>query len=244
MKLVRIQILFLFVLSAAAFSCQSSAQIKELNAKEFNSKLGEVKSKTLLDVRTPDEYKSGHISDAINLNIDSTGFADAIKTLPKDEPIFVYCLSGVRSAKAADELKAAGIKEIYLLKGGILAWQDAGLPFDKWPSKNTPHDVTISIDDYKKALQQNKTVLVDFNATWCQPCKMEAPILEEIAKEKGDSLLFMSIDVDKNMDLAKSEMIEALPTLMIFKEGKKSWQNIGYTEKNIIEEALNGGKTR
>lgn len=239
MRSMSLQIIVL-ILATLATSCKPKATIQVLSPEDFSQKLSKTKDKVLLDVRTSDEYKSGHISDALNLDIDSAGFENGIQSINKNSALFVYSTSDEQNDKAIDMLKGKGFSAIYVLKGGVLAWQDAGFPFDHWPSKNNPHDVLLTEAEYEKSIQQHKQVLVDFNATWCAPCRLQSPILEDIARQKGDSLLFLSIDVDKNMDLAKSQRIEALPTLLIYRDGKQIWKNIGYTEKNIIEGVLNG----
>lgn len=79
----------------------------------------------LIDVRTPEEFASGHIAGAINISVDT--IADNISQIPTDMPLVVYCRSGNRSAVAASILSEAGYSPIYDL-GGIIAWQDAGYP--------------------------------------------------------------------------------------------------------------------
>ncbi len=69
--------------------------------------------------------------------------------------------------------------------------------------------------------------LVDFFAEWCQPCKMMAPILSNVAKELGDSVRIIKIDVDKNQTLASQLKIQGVPTLAIYKEGKMVWRQSG-----------------
>lgn len=80
----------------------------------------------VLDVRTPQEFATGYIKGAVNADWQNQNqFADAVKKLDKTAPVYLYCLSGVRSAKAADWLAANGFKEIINLDGGIKAWKAA-----------------------------------------------------------------------------------------------------------------------
>ena len=79
----------------------------------------------LIDVRTPDEFASGHIAGAINISVQT--LPDRLSEVPHDKPIVVYCHSGNRSAQAAVILSNAGYTNIFDL-GGILAWTAAGLP--------------------------------------------------------------------------------------------------------------------
>lgn len=85
----------------------------------------------VLDVRTADEFGSGHIANAINIDVQQDGFAEKAKaTLPVGKTIAVYCRSGRRSANAAEKLAAEGYKVVNL-KGGISAWNDARMPITK-----------------------------------------------------------------------------------------------------------------
>ena len=88
----------------------------------------------------------------------------------------------------------------------------------------------INSNDFKKEVLDEKLVLVDFNATWCGPCKMLKPILEEI----GNDYKVVSIDVDNNMDLAKEFGIISIPCLIVFKDGKEIKRSVGLKTKDDI----------
>ena len=74
----------------------------------------------LVDVRTPEEYNSGHIKDAENIDFYSGIFTTEFNKLDKEKPVYIYCRSGSRSKQTATKLSAMGFKKIYDLKGGIL----------------------------------------------------------------------------------------------------------------------------
>lgn len=75
--------------------------------------------------------------------------------------------------------------------------------------------------------QAKRPCLIDFYATWCGPCKMMHPVLEQLKSEMGDKVKILKVDVDKNLDLAKSFGIQSVPTLMIFKKGNNLWRQSG-----------------
>ena len=92
----------------------------------------------------------------------------------------------------------------------------------------------LNEDSLKESLQSKKKVLVDFFATWCGPCKMLSPILEEIRNEIGDDIIIGKVDVDENFDLARSYGIMSVPTLLLFVDGEESKRIIGLKSKQDI----------
>jgi thioredoxin 1 len=84
----------------------------------------------------------------------------------------------------------------------------------------------------------SKPVLFDFFATWCGPCKMQTPILEELAKKMGDTVEIKKIDIDQHMDLAEKYGIRVVPTLIIEKDGKIVQSLEGVTDLPALEKLL------
>lgn len=105
--------------------------IKVLGVAEFNDHLSTMEDIQLVDVRTPSEYAEGHLKNAINFSVTDVNFQTEIKGLDPEKPIYVYCRSGGRSARASEKLKQFGFVEIRDLNGGITAWQAAQLPIEK-----------------------------------------------------------------------------------------------------------------
>jgi len=85
----------------------------------------------------------------------------------------------------------------------------------------------------------NGLVLVDFWATWCGPCRMIAPVLEELDAEIGDKVKIVKIDVDENQETAHQYGVMSIPTLILFKDGEVVDKVIGYRPKEALEEFIN-----
>ncbi|MDE5839138.1 MAG: conjugal transfer protein TraF, partial [Paramuribaculum sp.] len=73
------------------------------------------------------------------------------------------------------------------------------------------------MSEFSEIIKESKPTLVDFFATWCGPCKMQAPILEEVKGKLGDSVNILKIDVDRNPELSAEFSIRSVPTLILFK---------------------------
>ena len=89
-----------------------------------------------------------------------------------------------------------------------------------------------------QVLQADKPVLVDFWATWCGPCQMQAPILEELTKERDD-VIIAKVDVDQNPNLAQKYRVMSIPMLAVFKNGQPVVSAVGLQNKATLNEMLN-----
>ena len=99
--------------------------------------------------------------------------------------------------------------------------------------------ITLTDDNFEKEVTASEIpVLVDYWATWCGPCKMVGPLVEEIASEYGQRLKVGKLDVDSNQDLALEQNVRSIPTLLIFKEGKVVAQHVGALPKNKLTEFI------
>lgn len=82
---------------------------------------------------------------------------------------------------------------------------------------------------------ENGVVVVDFFATWCGPCKMLAPVFEELGNEMNESAKFVKVDIDQSMEIARKFMVSTVPTMMIFKDGKQVDTMVGFMPKDAIK---------
>ena len=99
--------------------------------------------------------------------------------------------------------------------------------------------MTLNQESFKKnVLESTQPVLVDFWAPWCGPCRMVAPIVEELAKEYSAKAKFAKVNVDESPTVASSYGIMSIPTIIIFKGGKPAEQIIGYKPKNELKKLL------
>ncbi len=98
----------------------------------------------------------------------------------------------------------------------------------------------LTPEEFKSTIESaEKPILVDFFATWCGPCKMLAPILEEIEKELSESLEVIKIDIDKCSDLAREYNVMSVPTVMVFVGGEQKSREVGFMPKDKILDMIN-----
>jgi len=95
---------------------------------------------------------------------------------------------------------------------------------------------------FQEIINQDKPVLVDFFATWCGPCKMMSPILDDVKKRVGENASIIKIDVDKNPQAAATYQVRGVPTLILFKNGKALWRQSGVVPANELEKLINENK--
>ena len=101
------------------------------------------------------------------------------------------------------------------------------------------HIVTLSTANFEQEVNKSATpVLVDFWATWCGPCKMIGPLLDELAEEKVGKIKIGKVNVDDNQDLATRFGIRAVPTLLLFQGGQVKETMVGMTGKKALEKKL------
>jgi thioredoxin len=231
---MKINIVLLVLLSVFISSCkgQSSKTIKTTDAVSFSKEIKITPNPQVLDVRTPEEFISGHLDEAVNVNWLSPDFVSNTSKYDKSKPVFVYCKSGGRSHQAAQKLAELGFTNVIEMEGGILKWDAAGL------SKPAEKRIGISQKEFNDLLISDKKVLIDFYAEWCAPCKKMTPYLLKMEKELAEGLIIIRLDADKNKTLVSEMKITELPTLLLYQNNQKIWQHSGYISESDLKKQL------
>lgn len=123
-------LLFLSLVIALGFnSCKDNSENKQITVISPEEVYEAVTNsdRQLIDVRTTEEFAEGHVANSKNICVTEDDFKEKASKLNKNEPVYVYCKSGKRSANAAQILKEMGFTEIYDMDGGILNWEKQGL---------------------------------------------------------------------------------------------------------------------
>lgn len=221
-----------FLLIATLISCSSKGQKTNIPVDEFEKAIKTQKVQ-LLDVRTAEEYETGHLQQSLQANWNNKEeFIKRVSSLDKNIPVYTYCLSGARSAAATDWLNANGYTA-FNMQGGINKWKAGG----KEVEQNTVVK-QLTMKEYLQQIPADKTVLVDFGAVWCPPCKRMDIVLKELQEKYGSKFTLVKIDGGIHTDLLKSLQIEELPTFIIYKNGQQTWTKNGMLTVEEINQQL------
>lgn len=220
----------LYLLLFTVISCESQPGSEtRLNADEFEKGLTK-QGIQVLDVRTANEFKSGHIKNALQADwTNKEQFSERLKYVDKDKPVYIYCLVGSRSAYAADWMRSNGFKNVIELNGGINAWKRSGKPVE-----GNNNEKQMTTEEYLASIPVDKTVLVDFGASWCPPCVKMEPVLTELKADKSLDFYFLKIDAGIHSNLMSTMNIEPIPVFIIYKNGKETWRKQGIVSKEEL----------
>ena len=132
-----------------------------------------------------------------------------------------------------------GAKLFFAVMIGYGFWMgpaDAGGPSETTTEKEAAMEITLTKTNFEvEVLKSDKPVLVDFWAPWCGPCRMLAPVLAEVAAEKGDKIKVGKVNVDEEPDLAAKYGISGIPAILLFKDGKVAATSVGFKPKPEVE---------
>ncbi len=226
-------LLILITAFAVSLNSCSASQNKNsstnLTAENFDEKMKQLPDAPVVDVRTPEEFAKGHLVNAKNIDWRGNDFDKQVEALDKSKPVLVYCLSGGRSSEAAEKMRSEGFKEVYELNGGIMKWRAANLP-----ETTNPASAGMSKEQFDALLNSDKTILIDFYADWCAPCKKMKPYLDEINTTMADKVRVIRINADDNQALVKALKIDALPVLQVYKTKALNWTHSGFIDKDSV----------
>jgi rhodanese-related sulfurtransferase len=227
-KMKTMKLIYTILVFSTFLSCEAQTK-NSLNATEFENAITK-DSVQILDVRTPAEYASGHIKNTLLANWnDAKEFERRIGFIDKNKPVYVYCLAGGRSAAAATKMRSLGYTNVFELTGGMNAWKAANKTVE---GASTAKQMTM--EEFNGAITSSKTVLVDFGADWCPPCKTMEPVLQSLQKNNASKFTLFKVDGGKDEAVLKAHNVTALPVFIIFKDGKQVWRKDGVaTEQEI-----------
>lgn len=94
------------------------------------------------------------------------------------------------------------------------------------------------MSEFTDMIKCDKPTLVDFFATWCGPCRVQGPILEQVKEAVGDIANVIKVDIDKNQELAAQYRVQSVPTLILFKNGEPVWRAVGVQQAGCLEEKI------
>lgn len=225
-------VLFFLIVLTGCGKAQNNGN-SNLSATEFAEKLKQTKDAQLVDVRTPREFRNGHLKNAMNIDWNADDFAEKVKALDKDKPVFLYCMSGPRSTAAAEKLQEMGFKNVYEMQGGMMKWRNANLPEIKASTS-----AGMSLSQYNELLKSDTPVLVDFYAEWCAPCKKMEPYLTKMSTEMPDKVKIVRINADENTELCKALNVSALPVLKLYNNEQIVWDNLGFASEQQVKDKI------
>ena len=227
-------LIILFVTCIFTIICksQSNANFITIPVSEFAIKLKEFPKAQLVDVRTSGEFAAEHIDNAQNINWNSDDFDAKIQKLDKNQPVFVYCKMGGRSAKASQKMNQLGFTKIYNLEGGFLKWSSAGFegPIDKI--------IGICPQEYTDLINFHKKTLVNFYADWCEPCQKMKPYLIKMQADINSKINIVMLNADENKTIMKELKIDELPVLILYTNNKIVWRKSGFISEDDLKKYM------
>ncbi|MFZ9159124.1 MAG: thioredoxin domain-containing protein, partial [Aquirufa sp.] len=153
--------------------------------------------------------------------------------------VLIYCLSGGRSAQAAEQMRAAGF-QVTEMKGGYLKWTTRMKPLEGVP--DVKHDAAWNLADFKKEIASSDAVVVDFYAKWCAPCLKMMPIVDKLAGEFKGSVTVLKVEADGNQAIMQAYGIDEIPSFLVFSKGEMITKTSGFREEAALKELFTATK--
>jgi thioredoxin len=175
----------------------------------------------------------------MNIDFRSPDFSAKVAQLSKDKPVLIYCLSGGRSAQAAEQMRAAGF-QVTEMKGGYLKWTTRLKPLEGVP--DVKHDAAWNLADFKKEIASSDAVVVDFYAKWCAPCLKMMPIVDKLAEEFKGRVTVLKVEADGNQAIMQAYGIDEIPSFIVFSKGELITKTSGFREEAALKELFTATK--
>lgn len=211
-------------------ACNLNNNQHVLEPADFKAKVSEANAQ-ILDIRNETDFKKGHIANAVNISAKSGDFDAQTKQLYPDVPTYIYGYSETEALTAAQTLTALEFKNLFVLKGGINAWSGAGFALEAEKPRKIYESDTIP---FEKARMGSKLVMVDFNATWCKPCKLLEPFVHRLHDNRDADVIVYSIDTDQRRDLAMEYQANSIPLLVFIKNNKVLYRSEGFISETEL----------
>lgn len=225
--------IFLIPLVLFVSACTQNNTYEEVNSQQF-SQLIASDNGILLDVRTEAEFGNGHIANAGNLNFYAPDFKRSLLLLPKDQPIYLYCLTGSRSVVTANILVENGYKNVYNLKNGIMEWNIQNLPVVVESNAKPDTENGMEPGQFANLVGPDSLVFVDFYATWCGPCRKMMPMIDSLKVEYQGKVKIVKVNVDASKTLVKELKLTGVPYLALYKKGEVLFSKNGTVSREEL----------
>jgi len=218
-------------------ACTHNNNYNEVNSKQFQQLLS-AGNGILIDVRTEAEYSNGHIANAGNLDIYNPDFRRSLLLLPKDQPIYLYCLSGNRSVMAAKILVENGYKNIYNLQNGLLEWNIQNLPVVMEANAKPDTENHMEPGSFANLVGSDSLVFFDFYAAWCGPCRKMMPTIDSLKAEYYGKVKIVKVNVDASKKLVKELKLVSVPYLALYNKGVVIYSKNGSVTREELTEVF------
>ncbi|WP_209319702.1 thioredoxin domain-containing protein [Ancylomarina longa] len=216
-------------------ACGQKEGINQLDALEFEKQIQKEQA-ILLDVRTLNEYKNGHIQNAGQLNYYALNFKRKLLLLPKDQPIYLYCNTGYRSNRAARILKDNAYLQVFNLEHGIMEWNLKNLNVEKSPDAKPDLDHQMKKEAFERWIESDSLVFIDFYAPWCGPCRKMMPMIDSLKVNYHKKLKILKINSDASKQLMKELKMNSVPYLVLYRRGEILFSHKGsITKRELID---------
>jgi rhodanese-related sulfurtransferase len=226
---------FLLFFIFCGLTCLTYAQEKRLTVKEFAGILEKAEHPQILDARSAEEFAGNRIKGAISVPVTDRRDADAIVgKLNPDAPTFTYSINSGRGEILAGMLRRAGFREVYALPGGLAAWVGEGYPIE---TSGTDDDA-LTVEQFGRMIASGQYILASFGSGYCGGCRRLVPVVEALKKEYAGQLKTVEIKLEENPAIIRDQKIEALPTLILFRQAAPVWRHRGFISGEELSQTI------